>query len=571
MGKFKKRFVVIPILVLAIGGVFYSALEAKRSSASVVSVVKVSEADESYDMYGEESSYSGSLKKGSVQNVKVNTELKIDEVKVKKGDKISKGDVLFTYETKSLELNAEEAENNVKAVENKIKIAENELSVLKKLQPSENAPKDYVPEVIEQVETFDVPSVVKFEYEKRITPDSIPVMGNGSADEPFIFYVGSDTVVTKEYLISLCGDENGAKFALFYVCDEEGDPLFARLVDGSKIDAETIEMWCVSDGVEISPEGNVSYDGSSSEFAIFIMQSNSPIGNNDEEQIPDSMPQGFEGLENLYGYTENAAQEVSEKDSDYEISEKDNYVYSKEELKTMISEKEKEIEQLGFEKKQAEINVKKAKLLLETGAEVAELSGTVTFVAKDINHLSESGAYITITSSSGMSVASTIGEFSLSKISIGMPVTVTDWSSGSSYSGEITSISDKPQASDSENSTESYYEFVVTVEESFEINEDGYVSIQLDDGSSLSKGVYLYGLFVRQEGGRYYVMVANEDNVIEKRYVTVGNKMYGIMFEVVDGITRDDRIANAYGNTAEGMPVVDGDYDAILYGSSLLY
>lgn len=571
MGKFKKRFVVIPILVLAIGGGVYAAAMAKRHSDSFVNVVSVAEADESYNMYWwSNENFGGTLKKGSVQNVTVNPTLKIDEVKVKKGDTVSKGDVLFTYDTKSLELNRDEAENNVKALENQITIANNELAVLKKLQPSENAPADYVPD---DSNNFDSPltpdePTVEFEYEKEITPDSVPIMGDGSRDEPFVFYVGFDTVVTKEYLESLCEEEN-ERFALFYVCDEEGNPIFARLVDGTKLDRENVDVWCVSDGVNIGEDGSVTFDGGSSAFASFIIQSQLPTGNGD---IDPSEFEGLGGMDELFGYPEdsfvnNGDNSLGSDGSDYEISEKDNYVFSKEELKNMISEKEKEIEQLGFQKRQAEINVKKALLLFETGAEVAELSGTVTFLAKDINSLSDSGAYITITSSSGMSVAASIGEFSLSKIAIGTPVTVTDWSSGNTYDGEITSISDKP-LEDWATTTESYYEFIVTVDQEFDLGEESYVDISIVDEYS-SGGIILMSIFVRSEGGRSYVMVVNDDNVLEKRYVTIGRNYYGEMQEVVNGLSYDDRIAIPYGKTEEGKPVKDVDYNTILWGSGL--
>ena len=55
-------------------------------------------------------------------------------------------------------------------------------------------------------------------------------------------------------------------------------------------------------------------------------------------------------------------------------------------------------------------------------------------------------------------------------------------------------------------------------------------------------------LFVRAEGAKHYVMAANKDNIIEKRYVKVGRTMYSSV-EIISGLSEDDRIANAYGKT----------------------
>ena len=230
---------------------------------------------------------------------------------------------------------------------------------------------------------------------------------------------------------------------------------------------------------------------------------------------------------------------------------------------------QKEIEKLELSKRGSEINVKKAKKTLETGAEVSELDGTVTFVAKDTQHLSDSGAYVTVTSSSGMSVASSIGEFSISKIEIGTKMKVTNYNDGSTYSGEITSINDIPSQTDQsgkEDTTESYYEFVVTINQEFELPEDGSVVMDIDTGEEETM-ILLDTCFVASESGKYYVMVANRNDEIEKRYVTVDGK-YVDLIKVKNGLKSDDRIALAYGKVEEGMKVVEVDSNTLLYGSS---
>lgn len=597
MSKIKARYIVIPLLVCALlGGTAAIGLN-KQQNGNYVNVTKVSEANNPGFMTdlatygGEETSYTGTLKKGSIQYVKVNEQLKIDDILVKKGDEVKKGDKLFTYNLDSLEIALAESENMLNTKVNEIKIAENELAVLKKLQPSENAPR-----VIEQVEqpvyepeeeTFDEPIPIpepepmpEFKYEKKITAKTAYEEGSGTQSEPYVYYVGEDTVVTKDALLMLCPKDKEAKYALFYVCDETGMPMYARLVDGNKIDSEKAADWAVNDGVTKDASGSISFDGGSAGFASFKIQS----VKQPEPESDIDMPEGFEGMEGLSEMPEmpempeelpqpvEQAQTDTATDTDVsdEITEKDNYIFSKEELKKMITDKEKEIEKLKLEKAEAEIDVRRAKKKLDTGAEFAEFDGKVTFIARDMKHLSENGAYMAVTSSVGTSITSTIGEFSLSKAEIGKKMAITDHESGKEYTGKITYVSDVPLSEEAAGITDtmqSYYEFVVTVEENMDLKENGSVKLEFEEENQ-GETFALEGVFVRNEGSKYYVMAANSDNIIEKRYVTVGKKWF-YTIEVTGGLSKDDRIAVAYGETKEGMQAVDADYYTTAYGTGL--
>ena len=590
MSSFKLRYVVIPVLVLGIMGGTAAVGLNKQSSKNIANVVTVSEANEPgflEDMAMESSNnYIGKLKKGSVQYVKLNEKLVIQDMLVKKGDTVKKGDRLFTYDLNSIKIALAEAENTLSTCENEIKVAENELAVLKKLQPSENAPKvtEYQIEPEdepEQDETVDLPQpepVPEFKYEKKITAKTAYESGAGTEQDPYVYYVGEDTVVTKEALLMLCPTEEEAKYAVLYVCDETGTPMYARLLDGNKIDPEKAADWKVNDGVVSDVKGSISFDGGSAGFASFTVQSQKP-----EEILPDIQPEFPESFEDLEQIPEMPVEEPSQQpvqqpssdtDTDVsdEITEKDNYVYSKDELKSMISEKEKQIEKLNMNKSQYELNVRKEKKNIDVGAELSQLDGKVTFIAKDTKHLSENGSYMTITSTQGTSITSSIGEFSLSKAKLGGKVKISDYESGSEYTGEITFISDVPMTEEQygkEDNMQSYYEFIVTSKERIDLAENGSVSLSFDNGGE-SESFALEGIFVRSEGDKYYVMAANDDNIIEKRYVTVGQKQF-FAIEITGGLSKDDRIAIAYGKTKEGMQAVDADYSEVVYGTGLLF
>lgn len=76
------------------------------------------------------------------------------------------------------------------------------------------------------------------------------------------------------------------------------------------------------------------------------------------------------------------------------------------------------------------------------------------------------------------------------------------------------------------------------------------------DGTS--NALYLSKAYIREENGKNYVFIANEDNRLEKRYIETGKIIYGEQVEVKEGVTMEDRIAFPYGkNVKEGVRVKD--------------
>ena len=73
-------------------------------------------------------------------------------------------------------------------------------------------------------------------------------------------------------------------------------------------------------------------------------------------------------------------------------------------------------------------------------------------------------------------------------------------------------------------------------------------------------------MFVRAENGKYYVLVANENNVLEKRYIKTGKKYFSYSIQVLEGLSEEDRIALPYGMSTEGTPTIDVSYDSMYSG-----
>ena len=578
--KLKKRIIVIPIIcIIAIVGIT-ALIVAKKYSDSIVKVVSVSELGGMYDQssLGEIYVY-GNLKQGSVNKINVDSELSIDEVKVEKGDTVKKGDTVLTYDTELLKLNVEASKTQVDTINNQIKVAENELRTLKGLIPLENvSPMPMPTEPPENDIITEEPLPELFEYEKEISKKTTPLSGDGSENDPFVFNVGEDTVVKMEYMNYLAGEktvveataptENAtestaqqikskSKYAIFHIYNERGVLLYSWLVDGTKIKYNDIEDWQCSEGVVLAEDGSIQINQGANLFASIITYGgNSSIT---EEDIPGEI------------YPEYPENDASQSITIGEAVDNQNYMYTQAELKDMIAEKESEIDNLKFSKRQAEIDLSNAEKILETGNEVAEISGTVTFVAKSAEEAQKEGSYITIINDSITNVVGSVSENDLQYLSVGMSAIVTNNADGEEYDAKITHISkelsqgggyDKYGTYDD---TTSYYDVTFELNEKAELKDDEEVIIIIETDDA-TESVWVENAFIRTENGKSYVMVANENNVIEKRYVKLGRKFYDASTEIISGISADDRIGLPYGKTVEGMPTVDVTYDEIYSG-----
>ncbi len=70
-----------------------------------------------------------------------------------------------------------------------------------------------------------------------------------------------------------------------------------------------------------------------------------------------------------------------------------------------------------------------------------------------------------------------------------------------------------------------------------------YCNITLMDDGSSDGGSYLELMYVRKDEQGSYVMKANDQNKLEKRYIATGKTVWGSMVEIRGGLTMDDRIA----------------------------
>ena len=86
------------------------------------------------------------------------------------------------------------------------------------------------------------------------------------------------------------------------------------------------------------------------------------------------------------------------------------------------------------------------------------------------------------------------------------------------------------------------------------------------DTGEAQESIWLESSFVRTENGKSYILVADENNMLEKRYVKVADKFFTYAVMVVGDISMDDRIALPYGNSTVGKPTRDSSFSEIYSG-----
>lgn len=255
-----------------------------------------------------------------------------------------------------------------------------------------------------------------------------------------------------------------------------------------------------------------------------------------------------------------------EDDSDSEsVDDIDYSGYTASELAVMIRDKKLEIKKLDLNLRKAQLQLKEDQALLNDGTVYAIRGGVVKKVSEIDNPPQDGSAFLEVAGGNGYYIEGTISELVLDTIKKGDSISCYSWTSGNTYTATIETIDDYPSSSGYYNGTgnpnTTYYGFVAYVDdEEASLTLGDYLEITFDGSTQedLNNEIWLSGAYVRKDGKQYYVY--KEDNgVLVKQYVTVGNIVYST-YQIKDGLNDSDFIAFAYGkNAKEGMKVKNTD------------
>ncbi|HCJ41028.1 biotin/lipoyl-binding protein [uncultured Ruminococcus sp.] len=596
-----KKLIIFLLCVGIIGGGGYFGykkyMDSKKKSV-VVDVVPVSMMMQPAEWFEHSSDNSdGQIVASNSQRVYIDTAKLVKTVFVEEGQEVKKGDPILEYDMTVVELELTQKENQVKIAEQDIKMAKKELEKIKTYKPSEDAPKppeiDYselfgmydddesemseMPEIPEMPDETAVPDVTQPPAQMVtdvVKPAFTPAEGSGTLESPFIINCTREAEVSKEFMLRIAAEKKCVE-----ICVYNSDLMYLYkwiIVPNEELDIKELESWKVADGITVDEMGQASIDTTVKMYGKLSFTQ--PTSKNSSQLIPDEpdiIDKEPTPEEDEYGF------DIPEYDPDDYYIDPDgtDYVYSRDAIKKMISDKENEIKQLELGLKTANFNLETAKKRKRDGKLYAEIDGFVKKIGKPSGEedteeeVSEEDlyrepspddkAFAVIEGEGGTEVVCKVNELNLGNAEKGSTISLVSWNTGEHGMAEITSIETEPISYSSqswgENPNNSVYIMHAKLTDgadSFSIGD--WVQVKIGNNASADKGksnsVYLPIHYVHQDGGDYYIMKADKDDKLKKQYIKVGQMMYGMFIEVKGGLSSKDKICFPYGkDVKEGV------------------
>lgn len=554
----------------------------------------------SFDMMGYESYYYGGTESygmvttDRVQSVYVTETQNITEIKVYAGQEVKKGDVLYTYDTTLTDLSLERKDLSIQQMEANLKTAQKELTALKSMKPMviPNEPDD------DDVEK---------------SPSNSNMLGkiynggsaNGTGSKPYRVWIRSSTKITQEqileYLKTRDEEMRYEVYVIFGVASSTNQEYSYEYGVKYKLEEATMDVaFDVTIPTEpTEPEPTVPADPDpteSTEAAVETPDKESetgfetgetaetPVGEimtGSEPEVPaenEPAPLNEEEEDNKFTYNEEVTYNtidmtffVPSTASNDNIQYNSGYTSS--ELAAMKEAKQAEISELQFNIKIGKAELAIMKQEAESGEVVAELNGTVGSVLEPANALAMNQPMIKVMGGGGFYVEGSVSELDLATVQVGQTVTVTSWDTYMTYEGVIQSVGTYPtedgNAYSYGSTNVSYYPYTVFIDEAADLQEGMYVSMTYQAQSQEQEGdgglLYLENAFILEENGRHYVFARNDEGLLEKREIQVGEND-GYSSVILSGVSMTDYLAFPYARDAvEGAPTVEGTWDD-LYG-----
>ncbi len=511
MKKFNKKWIWAIVTVLIIAGGIGGWLWYSQRNQEPVFVFGFAEGIvgmSDYQDYSGESS--GMVTTDRVQNVFLSNTQTVLEVKVQEGQKVSKGDVLFTYDTTLSDIALMQKDLAVQQAKLDLETAQKELRVIN----------SYVP-----IRYYEVP-----EPEPTEPPEPVANLADFDlTDKSYLAYSGSGgTSLTPKYCWIKSGtmvDEAMMK-ALFE--GAEGDVLFVRFQNTKedKADGEITKEYGIKFmRLTSTDEGGNAKTGFRFWFFNLSSGNTAPVD---------------PGVEWNSGFTAG-------------------------EIANMRNAKKEEIKELEFKIKMEEAEYRIMQKEADSGEVVAEFDGTVVGLLDAESAAMMGQPMLKVTGGGGFYVEGSVSELQLGNVALGQKVDVRSWDTGMNYEGTIVEIAQFPMENENYyyggNQNVSYYPYKVFIDESAQLQDGFYVSMILR-GSEGQGGLYVDNAFLRSEGASSYVYVRGETGLLEKRTVQVGGSLWGSYTEIRSGLTAEDYIAFPYGKLVkEGAPTQEGTWD----------
>ena len=540
----KKKIIAIAIGVAATGILVGGAVFGYKSYAANKREVEVQPVSYiNWGYWGDTETSYGMVTNDSAQEIYLTNSMKVQQVYVQQGDVVQVGDPLIAYDTSELQINIERKKLDINTIENDIAQAAYKLNALKNSSPVDKTPPQMDEDKYNDLAGQDNTNNAITEKDAKDNR-----VYNYLTEDAVAFNIASAPAGTQTDPYIYCVNKNAYAYGSFYnrirptLTDADG--IYVRVVVPQK-----------------DATGKVVVDGSGKPVADTSVTVNTKDFNG--AYIP--MAYDADKMWYVFSGEERNPSDLAGEYRDEFLAGLEEWIapegYTQVELVEEIASTEKRLKDLDISRRRLLLELESMQKTAVDGIIYAEVAGEVKTLGNPNNPSNDGTAFLVVAGNDGLYVSGTLSELLLGDVTVGTVVTANSWESGMSFEATITEISDYPVASNSwgdGNPNVSYYAYTAYIEDSTALRNGEYVDLSISTNQNEGGGMYIDKAYVREEDGRAYCMIADENGRLKKQYVVTGKTVYGSAIEIKSGLVDEDLIAFPYGkDVVEGAKVTE--------------
>ena len=553
--RLKKTLIIAACVAAGCGAVWGGLTIARNAQRGDVNVYAVSDFAMT-DYWGDSSNTSGMVTTDKLQKIFISQSQTVTKVWVKEGDEVRKGDPLVSYDSTLTEATVEKAKVAYDRAVANLEAAKGQLELLKKAENKEQLEAELAKLEKQLAE-------LKEKYDK----------------DPSHLYDPDEAVTEKELLptVTIKDDDGNSRIVHYYAWTAKSVLSAEHLLGttfGVRLRADENTKEVVTNIVLVKRAGDKVGGGVEASWGVRVTEKYEKTGTGADDY---KVSQDVQLVTDLPAY-EDKGRTYEDSEEITKLEKKIAYAQelvaasmSREELNKAVAAKTQEIKETEISNKLAKLDLDKKLRELGDGNVYAEFSGTVKTVRDATEAYNNSEAVVELSGGGGYYVSGTLSEMDLGSVKVGDTVQISSWRTGAFCEGKIVSIDDYPTQNSNNwgdgNRNASYYPFKIFVEEDANLEPNDYVDIQYQKVSTQQQtgsSLYLQSMFIREDNGKSYVMVRNEDGRLEQRWVQTGRDLWGSYTQIRGGLTIDDYVAFPYGrDVVEGAQTKEATADQL--------
>lgn len=553
--RLKKTLIIVACVAAGCGAVWGGLTIARNAQRGDVNVYAVGDFAMT-DYWGDSSNTSGMVTTDKLQKIYISQSQTVTKVWVKEGDEVRKGDPLVSYDSTLTEATVEKAKVAYDRAVANLEAAKGQLELLKKAENKEQLEAELAKLEKQLAE-------LKEKYDK----------------DPSHPYDADEAVTEKELLptVTIKDDDGNSRIVHYYAWTAKSVLSAEYLLGttfGERLRACEKKPEVVTNIVLVKRAGDKVGGGVEASWGVRVTEKYEKTGPGADEY---KVSQDVRLVTDLPAY-EDKGRTYEDSEEITKLEKKIAYAQelvaasmSREELNKAVAAKTQEIKETEISNKLAKLDLDKKLRELGDGNVYAEFSGTVKTVRDATEAYNNSEAVVELSGGGGYYVSGTLSEMDLGSVKVGDTVQISSWRTGAFCEGKIVSIDDYPTQNSNNwgdgNRNASYYPFKIFVEEDANLEPNDYVDIQYQKVSTQQQtgsSLYLQSMFIREDNGKSYVMVRNEDGRLEQRWVQTGRDLWGSYTQIRGGLTIDDYVAFPYGrDVVEGAQTKEATADQL--------